>query len=128
MNNDIAYYSILNSYILNLYAHYKKRKRSRTKTIWVADWLRRRESEGAFHKLYPEILTEDEDLYRNVIRMTPNQFQIILEKVTPLIKKKDTNFRKAISPAERLTATLRYLATGKMRLLLLQFHKNCLFF
>ena len=33
--------------------------------------------------------------------------------VAPLIAKKDTNFRKAISPEERLAVTLRFLASGE---------------
>lgn len=69
--------------------------------------------EGAYHKLFPEIQMEDEQFYRNIIRMTPNQFQILLEKVSPLIEKKVTNFRVPISAAERLSVTLRYLATGR---------------
>jgi len=33
--------------------------------------------------------------------------------VSPLIQKKDTAMRQAITPHERLTATLRFLATGR---------------
>ena len=44
--------------------------------------------------------------------MTPERFQHLLSLVGPLIKKKDTRMRNAISPAERLTLTLRYLASG----------------
>lgn len=33
--------------------------------------------------------------------------------VTPIIKREDTVMREAISPAERLSVTLRYLATGE---------------
>ena len=38
--------------------------------------------------------------------MTPERFQHLS------IKKKDTRMRGAIGPAERLTLTLRYLASG----------------
>lgn len=44
--------------------------------------------------------------------MTPERFQHLLSLVGPLIKKKDTRMRNAIGPAERLTLTLRYLASG----------------
>lgn len=37
----------------------------------------------------------------------------LLELVTPHIKKENTCMRAAISPHERLTATLRFLATGR---------------
>ena len=44
--------------------------------------------------------------------MSPNRFQHLLELVSPLISKKDTNMRKAISAEERLALTLRLLSTG----------------
>lgn len=37
----------------------------------------------------------------------------LLALVTPLIKKHDTVMREAISPHERLSATLRFLATER---------------
>ncbi|XP_045118683.1 uncharacterized protein LOC123508822 [Portunus trituberculatus] len=41
------------------------------------------------------------------------QFQTLLDQVTPLIKKQDTNMRSSVTHAERLKLTLRYLATGE---------------
>lgn len=46
--------------------------------------------------------------------MTVDDFEFLLEKVTPLIAKKNTVMRDAIPAAERLALTLRYLATGKL--------------
>ncbi|XP_046688985.1 uncharacterized protein LOC124374885 [Homalodisca vitripennis] len=37
----------------------------------------------------------------------------LLRIVTPLITKQDTKMREAITPHEKLTATLRYLSTGR---------------
>ncbi|XP_064094448.1 uncharacterized protein LOC135206898 [Macrobrachium nipponense] len=50
---------------------------------------------------------------KNWIRLTKEQFSNLLNRVTPLIEKVDTKLRKAVSAAERLTLTLRYLATGE---------------
>ena len=44
--------------------------------------------------------------------MSPDRFDHLLSLVKPLIEKKDTTFRKAISAEERLAITLRFLATG----------------
>lgn len=44
--------------------------------------------------------------------MSPDRFDVFLSLVKPLIEKKDTNFRKAISAQEKLAITLRFLATG----------------
>uniref|UniRef100_K1QSK7 Putative nuclease HARBI1 n=1 Tax=Magallana gigas TaxID=29159 RepID=K1QSK7_MAGGI len=45
--------------------------------------------------------------------MTKEDFTEFLVKMSPLIVKKETIMRKSISPAERLSLTLRYLATGE---------------
>ena len=37
----------------------------------------------------------------------------LINLVSPLIRKQDTVMRKSISPHETLTATLRFLATGR---------------
>ena len=60
-----------------------------------------------------ELRTGDEKFYRNFLRVTGEDFDTLLERVSPLIKKENTRMREAITPAERLAVTLRYLATGK---------------
>lgn len=45
--------------------------------------------------------------------MDQDQFQEILQLVTPIIQREDTVMRESISPAERLAVTLRFLATGE---------------
>ncbi|XP_033109337.1 uncharacterized protein LOC117110682 [Anneissia japonica] len=44
--------------------------------------------------------------------MTEEQFETILNLIHDDIVKQDTRFRKAISPRERLSVCLRFLATG----------------
>ena len=50
--------------------------------------------------------------YFRYMRMSPESFKYLLNVVGPVIAKKDTRFRKAIPPAERLCLTLHYLAHG----------------
>ena len=47
------------------------------------------------------------------LSMSPERFDHLLGLVSPLITKEDTNYRKAISAAERLALTLQFLATGE---------------
>ncbi|XP_045116824.1 uncharacterized protein LOC123507728 [Portunus trituberculatus] len=49
----------------------------------------------------------------NWTRLDKDQYHRLLELVTPLIAKSDTKMRKAVTAGERLTLTLRYLATGE---------------
>lgn len=44
--------------------------------------------------------------------MDAEVFDHLVDLVTPMIKKNDTNFRDSISAGERLAVTLHYLSTG----------------
>lgn len=88
-------------------AHYMPRKR-----LWARPWLRRRNTESVYHRLVRELSLEDPETLRNFIRLNRDQYHELLRRVTPLIEKQDTNMRKSVSAGERLTLTLRYLATG----------------
>lgn len=56
--------------------------------------------------------TEVED-YRNYFRMNEKAFNTLLQKIEPLLQRKNTTMRESLSVQERLTVTLRYLATGR---------------
>jgi hypothetical protein len=54
------------------------------------------------------------DDWLNYLRMDEDVYREILQKVTPRIKKSYTVMRKVITPHERLSVTLRFLATGRL--------------
>ena len=91
----------------------EKQTSKRPRRQWVRQHLMDRETPGAHHNLLPVLRSRDEDVYRNYMRMPPAIFDTLLELVSPLIAKQHTNFRASISPSERLSLTLRYMATGK---------------
>lgn len=86
----------------------EKRKRS----IWTRPWIQRRDDEGCCVKLLRELSTEDPVQLSNFLRMSAENFNRILDLVTPFIQKEDTQLRRAIPASERLALTLRFLATG----------------
>lgn len=55
----------------------------------------------------------DVDEFRATLRMPPDIYKELLERVRPLITYQNTNYRQAISAEVRLSLTLRYLALGK---------------
>lgn len=72
---------------------------------------------------------DDVDELRAVLRMPPDVYSWLLEKLRPHITFQTTNFRKPISAEERLAVTLRYLALGKhacnlLRMFFWQIMKN----
>lgn len=91
----------------------KRRERRRNRAIWTRQWILNRPQYGAYHQLINELRLSDQISYWNFLRMDESSFESLLILVTPLIRKKDTNMRQAISPAERLAVTLRFLATGQ---------------
>ena len=91
---------------------YSIRQRKRRIT-WVKDWIKNRESQGAFHQLMKEISLIDTSSYRNFVRMDATTFEELLTMISPRIHRQNTVMRKAICPGERLAITLRFLATGK---------------
>lgn len=56
-----------------------RKKSNKNKKKYSSQWLLHRESEGFSHKLLKEIESEDVNLYRRTLRMTPVQFQKLLE-------------------------------------------------
>lgn len=82
------------------------------RSCWVSPWLKGRREQGAYENLMRELALDDGEAYRRFIRMDTATFEDLLQRVAPLITKRDTPFRRAIVAGERLAITLRYLATG----------------
>lgn len=88
---------------------------------WVRPSLQSHEIYTTNH-LLSDLISDDTDIlnleyrcnggFRNFFRMSPSQFNQLLNMVIPSISKNDTNFRKAIPAQDRLAITLRFLATG----------------
>ena len=70
--------------------------------------IARRQQFGTFHVLMKGIKVEDSTAVGHFTRMDAQQFQYLLEAVSPLIVHKDTAMRDAISPVERLAVTLHF--------------------
>lgn len=68
--------------------------------------LQSREMLGEYHRLISE-LREHPDRFFTYFRMTPEIFDELLSLIEQSIQHRDTNYRKAITPGERLAITLR---------------------
>lgn len=86
-------------------------KKKRKRKTWCKKWLTKRD-EYTHTRLLKELSADPSD-YRNYLRMNEETYEKLLSLVTPLIRKKNTVMRTSISPHERLSATLRFLATGR---------------
>ena len=89
----------------------KKKKKKKRRAEWVKKWLLDTDKHTHIN-LLSELRTYPSD-FHNYMRMDDETYHTLLEMVTPLIEKQDTKMRRSINPHERLTATPRYLATGR---------------
>ena len=88
----------------------KKKSRANARRYWTKQWLLDRNL-FTHTNLLNELRAYPSD-FHNYLRMDEETYLELLSLVTPLIEREDTVMRAAISPHERLTATLRFLATG----------------
>ncbi|XP_050307736.1 uncharacterized protein LOC126744392 isoform X2 [Anthonomus grandis grandis] len=76
------------------------------KRKWVHEINKQREELGEYHRLVKE-LNEHPDRYHMYFRVTKEEFDFLHGLVKEDIKKKNTQFRRAISTEERLAVCLR---------------------
>ena len=87
--------------------HYMMEMLDPVREMWVHPLNVDRVAKGEFYRLYLDQRHFPDKFFQNY-RMSTFQFDELLVKIAPLIMKKDTNFRKAITPEEKLCITLRY--------------------
>ena len=95
---------------------YKKRnvtKKRKAKRFWVRKLYQERKSSGFFHVLTKELELFDREYFFRFMRMSPDWYEQLLSIVAPKLQRQKTHLREPISPSERLTLTLRYLASGE---------------
>ena len=96
----------------------RRRRRARVVTentnrrIWAREWLLRRPSLGMHEKLLKELNREDPKSFRNFVRVSPELFEEMVERLRPQLEKKQTVMRSPLPVSLKLACTLRFLATG----------------
>jgi hypothetical protein len=90
----------------------QKRPGSRKGRLWSREWLTRRPQYSHENLLADLRLTAPKD-YRDYLRLDCDTFDKLLNLVTLYIQRKNTVMRDAITPSERLSTTLQFLASGR---------------
>lgn len=81
-------------------------RKKTTKRQGVHDLNKNRATYGEYHHLYRQ-LRGDPVRFFQFLRMSVETFDYILDIIKHRLKKKTTNFKKPISPSERLYVTIR---------------------
>ncbi|CAH0721917.1 unnamed protein product, partial [Brenthis ino] len=86
-------------------------KRRRRRRWWMIKIPKNRTRQFIEEK-FSELLYEPSGQFHNFCRMSFLDFEYLLNKISPLISKQDTDFRDAIPAKYRLAITLRFIASG----------------
>ncbi|KAK3108095.1 hypothetical protein FSP39_001045 [Pinctada imbricata] len=91
-------------------ALYDKRPRK----FWVKPWLteQHRLLFGQYNRLMTQLRLEDEASFINFIRMPPQLFDEILQRIEHRMNKRATNFRRPLEAGLKIAVTLRHIASG----------------
>jgi len=81
--------------------------------MWVKPWLLRRVTLGHYdtHAMMQELMRESRGNFKSFLRMEPEMFRDMLDRVAPRIEKSQEG-RPPLSPGLKLAITLRFLSTG----------------
>ena len=85
----------------------KSKRRGKTR-----NWIKRREERGFFHNIFSELSAEDSGSFREMMRMSKEDFNYVLSQIAiEITPKQVTGGHSVIGPKIRLALTLRFLAT-----------------
>ena len=93
----------------------RRRKIIAKRKFYTRPWFKEDERYGfgQYYQLLPQLKAHDGATYRYFLRMEPEMFNDILQRIRPRIQKQDTNFKKAIGAGLKMACTLRFLGTGE---------------
>lgn len=89
-----------------------RRRRRRRRQYWIRPWIGRRVRFGLYDQLMVELRNEDSASFTNFLRMAPEMFDELLDRIGPRITKQHTTYRSPLDPGLKLALTLRHLASG----------------
>ena len=88
-------------------------KPKRRHRMWVKPWIMERDDKGAYTTIMADLYNTGMPSFRNYIRMTPEFFEMLKERLAPRLTERRTNWREPLSVGLKIAATLRFLATGE---------------
>ena len=72
---------------------HRRRRNRRNRLLWTRPWILKREQFGAYHCQLQELRASDRVGLKNFLRMDESSFNEVLNRVTPIIQKEDTQLR-----------------------------------
>ena len=82
------------------------RRKPKRRRVWVHNILHRHTQLGLYHHLQQELRLDD-SRFQRYFRLTTAQFDDLLSRIGARISRQDTNYRRSVPAAERLSICLR---------------------
>ena len=89
----------------------RRRRRQQIRAVWTRNWTTRRPEQGLYDCLIVELKNEDPRAFQNFMRMPADMLDELLQRLTPKITTKTTNWRSLLQPGLKVAVTLRHLAS-----------------
>ena len=105
-------YDLIDLAIHHIQHNRRKKRRRKRRGIWMRSWIGRRRQFGMYDQLLVELRNEDQQCFKNFMRMALEMFDELLARVSPRITKQHTWYRQPLEPGLKLALTLRHLASG----------------
>ena len=74
----------------------RRRRRQQIRAVWTRNWITRGPEQGLYDRLMVELKNEDQRAFQNFMRMPSDMFDELLQRLTPRITKKTTNWRSPL--------------------------------
>ncbi|XP_034027403.1 putative nuclease HARBI1 [Thalassophryne amazonica] len=98
--------------LLHVLQRRRRRRRTAQRAVWVRPWIARRPDLGIYNRLLVELRNEDPRAFHNFMRMPPDMFDELVNRLTPRLTRPSTNCRPNLEPGLKVALTLRHLASG----------------
>ena len=86
----------------------RRRRRIAPRRFLVRQWILRRTDFGHYDNLTRELEAEGHGVFTNFLRVPPDMYRALEERLTPRLMKKDKWYREALKPGLKLAISLRY--------------------
>lgn len=91
----------------------KVKKKMKKRSVWIKTIPQSRHSCSLYYKLLPRLKAREPSTFKRYMRFPVEQYEVLLEDLTPLLTKKPTNCRLPLSPEIKLQITVSRFAVWR---------------